>query len=142
MGDSADPRKRAMADARERVDRGIAHIAVAVVYPANIRDTADFKQLRATLKKAELEFAVCAEAETSEWRRGNLDAVLDELRRGHDLLAQDDVLTRSVEHLQIGMSGLINVLVSNPAAIDRIAKVLGVHAEVEKKAGNDEDGDD
>lgn len=128
MGDVQNARALVEEDARERVASGIAHLAVAVVYPAPLRTT-PFPALKTSIAQATLDFLVCSEAMTGNWKQGNLDAILDELRRAYDVLVADDVLNRSVERLQAGMQDLVDVLSSQRVAGLRLADLLGVYQE-------------
>jgi len=127
-GDVPGAREQVAADALSRVTNGIAYLAIGVVYPASLRST-DFGDVKAAMEDAELDFLVCSEAGRGDWQQGRLEAILRELRRAYGILVSDDVLARSVEHLQTGMQGLINVLGENEAATTRLADILGVYEE-------------
>ena len=123
--DAASARATVLNQAKERVETGVAHMAIAVVYPTELRET-PFVDLPERIKSAELSFLMYTESEEEVWRTGNLDAVLADLRRAYQQMASDDVVEESVSHLTVGMEGVVNVLMSDATA-DRLAELLGVY---------------
>ncbi|MFC3320486.1 MULTISPECIES: hypothetical protein [Mesorhizobium] len=114
-----------LSDARGRIERGIAHLAIAVVYPAKIR-TVEFVKLSEALSSTSLEFAVLTEAGDGAWHSGSMNDILAELRRAHDILVRDDVLQQAVDTLNVGLSEVASALMNNRGACDRLIQVLGV----------------
>ncbi|MGY3695051.1 hypothetical protein ACVIGA_005131 [Bradyrhizobium sp. USDA 3240] len=114
-----------LADARSRVEQGIAHLAIAVVYPARLRTVA-FSALPDELSAAGLEFAVLTEAGAAAWHKGGINDILAELRRAYDVIVRDDVLQQAVDTLNLGLSEVASALSNNKAACDRLIKVLGI----------------
>jgi hypothetical protein len=140
IADVAHARDLVAADALRRVEQGVAHLAIGVIYPRGLRTTA-FDQLLPALNVASFNFVVFTEVGASEWRSGGVDAILDELRRAHEALVRDDAVVRAVERLSLGMEAVSNSLLNTPAVCDRLIDVLGIHeAEQEKvEDGNDSD---
>jgi hypothetical protein len=132
-GDAPDAQMEAGRQAHSRIENGVAHLAIGVVYPAFLRQT-PFPQLKASLRSASLSFMVCTEASSGDWREGDLNAIMDDLRRAHDMLARDDVVERSVERLECGMGDLVALLMKNAGACVRLAETLGVHEKVASEA--------
>jgi hypothetical protein len=124
--------------ARERIQTGIAHIALAVTYPAALKGVplSDKKQ---ELQTARLYYCLFTELTDGTWREGNVDAINDDVRRARQFMATDDVVVQAVSELQKGMSGLVSVLTNNPAACDRLADILCVY---EKEKSNQEEYED
>lgn len=122
-------------DASKRVEQGIAHLAVGVVYPKPLRSTA-FAGLPEAMNKATYEFVVFTEVGPGEWRSGGVDDILDELRRAHELLVRDDVVARAVDHLKLGMAAVSDALLDHPAVCDRLIDVLGIGEAEEDNAAN------
>ncbi len=137
MGDTQNAQVDVADDIRDRIENGIAHIAIGVVYPVFLRNTS-FANLHEALTNSTLDFLVCSEAGSGDWRQGTLDTILNELRRSYDTLVRDDVLARAVERLEIGMRSLVDVLSSNTAASTRLAEVLGVYQKEESEDYADE----
>ncbi len=142
LGDSQNAKGQVQNDVSRRVRDGISHIALGVVYPAELRNTQQ-GELKAALRDVHFEFCLCLETNYNdpEWHSGILDDILNILRRGHTLLLEDDVLTRSVEHLRYGMTDLVRLLDANPAAAIRIAEVVGVSSESERDEQEEADDD-
>lgn len=125
VGDVPNAHDVVQADAQKRVEQGVAHLAVGVVYPIELR-TMDFKELPQALNESQLDFVVVTEVGSSDWRSGGIDAILDELRRAHETIVRDDVVTRAVQKLTLGMAAVSNAFWDSPAVCDRLIDVLGI----------------
>ena len=123
--DVADAQNVVLGDARGRVDQGIAHLAVAVVYPRNLRTTA-IKQLASELDLTQFQFSVLTDAGDGPWHRGQISDILNELRRAHDIVVRDDVLQQAVDTLNIGLATVANALFSSGSTCDRLIQLLGI----------------
>ena len=62
--EATNAKEKAIASATRRVETGLAHIGVGIVYPASLR-SADFAHLEEQLAQAQLQIAVATEAGTS-----------------------------------------------------------------------------
>jgi hypothetical protein len=78
LSDVANAKTVVAKQARNRVDTGIAHLAIAVVYPKALRTT-PFSELQEAMSKAEFAFRVCTETGTRDWKGGTADDILQEL---------------------------------------------------------------
>lgn len=125
ISDAPQAKRAVLADARRRIEQGIAHLAIAVVYPAAIR-TSDFSGLEKTMASVELSFAVLTEAEVGGWHAGGVGEIAAELRRAHDVIVRDDVLQQAVNTLSIGLAEVADALLTNRGACDRLISLLGV----------------
>jgi hypothetical protein len=125
LGDVSNARQVVADDARRRVEQGVAHLAIGVVYPAHLRTT-PFAELRPSMETSTLDFMVYTENGPGDWRSGNVDGVLEELRRAHETIVRDDAVTRAVQKLSLGLGVLSNSLVDLPAVCDRLIDVLGI----------------
>jgi hypothetical protein len=136
-GDVQNARQVVAGDARKRVEQGVAHLAIAVVYPREMRST-PFSRLLAAMNAAVLDFMVYTENGPGDWRAGGVDAILEELRRAHETIVRDDAVTRAVQKLNLGMGVVANALVSSAAVCDRLIEVLGI-GEAEEIDASDTD---
>lgn len=125
VGDTSQSKAMAFDDAQGRVDQGIAHLAVAVCYPAALRE-AEFGQLVTAIGTTPLDFMVITEAGAGDWHRGGVAEILSELRRAHETIVRDDVLRQAVETLQVGLEEVSSALLDNVGACDRLISILGV----------------
>lgn len=116
---------RVLEDARSRIDQGVAHIAIGVVYPSQMR-TGDFARLPKEMSAARVEFVVLTESGDGAWNAGGIDEILAELRRAYDVIVRDDVLHQAVDTLNLGLSEVANALLNHPGTCDRLTKLLGV----------------
>lgn len=125
--DASGARDRVAEKARQRIETGVAHMAIAALYPSTLREEV-FDRTRSVLRSAPLEFCIFSEAGEEGWRCGDLDAILADLRRSYRRLAADDVVDTSVGLLKTGMEDVVNVLMSE-ATSARLAELLGVYEE-------------
>jgi len=137
-------------DIKNRVEQGIAHLGIAVLYPLSLR-TAKPDTIETELTSAVLRIAVVSEAEEAlqlqlpleglagrapqardevSWEQGDLDHLADMLRRSYDKLVKENVVTVAVNALKIGMEPFARILANSPGALERAADALGVRGEV------------
>lgn len=112
-------------DAVGRIDAGLTHMSIAVVYGRKLR-TVPFQQLAEELGKARLQYCVCSEAGIGDWREGTIDLILTDLRRAHDAVATDDVVRKAADSLSVYLREVAGVFEENPAICDRLVDLLGI----------------
>lgn len=126
VADVAHAKAIVTADAKGRIEQGIAHLAIAVVYPEELRTTA-FNVLQAQMNLSIFEFSVMIDPSEQEvWHSGGINEIVAELRRTHDVIVRDDVLQQSVDTLNIGLAEVASALLDNKGACDRLIRVLGI----------------
>ena len=136
FADQPAAEEQALRDARRRVTSGIAHIAAAVVYPAELRATATARVLGA-LETASLRYRVVAEAHESEsWFAGTPADLMDALRRSWEALIQDDVVERTARSLSERIETVSRLWLGQPGACDRLSRVLGLDAPDAERDGD------
>ena len=127
-----------------RVEEGIAHIAMALIYPASLRTpSTNIAQLKMTLAESTLDFAIITEGEAAQsqpafpelsemeaavipFERGSLDGLEDALRRAYERLIEDRVLERAIETLNNGIGTFLSCLKPQSAVTSRFASILEV----------------
>lgn len=112
-----------LGQASERVEEGIAQIALAVLYPLELRSVA-FADLPAVMRAATLRVAIATEAEISEWVDGGVDEVAGLLRRGVADLLREDVVADATAILETGVEAFAAALLGSQGAAERVADVL------------------
>lgn len=125
VDDQPQAQERALGEARERVSKGIAHIGVAVLYPAGLRQV-PFADLTDSLARSSFHIAVCSEAGETGWTEGGLDYLADLLRRTFHQLVKEDVVTKAVEALNVGISDFARLTFTGRATVQRAAQILGI----------------
>ncbi len=125
VDDQDDAAPRALASAQKRVEQGIVHIAVAVVYPSSLRKH-PFVRLKDELAKAELKIAVVTESGLKGFDQGNVDRLGEFLRRAFGELVQEDVVAQAVDELKQGIEKFVAVTERDLGTIARLADVLGI----------------
>jgi SAM-dependent methyltransferase len=112
--------------ARERVDRGIAHLALALLYPPELRHVA-LSQLPDALKRSRLRFSVCEPfTERAQWQEGDLSVLTATLQLAYQRLASEDEVTKAVDILRDGVEELSREFLSAGVSAERVAKPLGI----------------
>jgi hypothetical protein len=125
VADTPNAEPVVLSEARSRVEQGVAHVAIAAIYPAALRTTA-FAQLPNEMSAASLRFIVLTEAGDGAWHAGGINDISAELRRAHDILVRDDVLQQAVNTLNIGLAEVASALVNNRGTCDRLIHILGI----------------
>jgi hypothetical protein len=126
FADHPAAKKVVLDDAQGRVRNGIAHIAVATVYPLKLRTTPTAKILGA-LETATLQYRIVSEAGVSEdWFEGTPVELMAALRRVQDSLAKDDIVAKTAESLSTRLEGVAKLWLGQEGACDRLAQILGI----------------
>jgi hypothetical protein len=133
VADKAAAEEKALSQARDRVNNGVAHIGIALLYPHSIRDIADFTDLQDMLAKTTFRIAVFSEVGETGWTEGGIDYLADILRRAFDQLVQEDVVNKAVETLDAGISEFSRAVFNTQPKIDQAAKTLGITEPASKK---------
>jgi len=125
VSDNPIAHQNALESARKRLEQGIAHISVAVIYPETLRykKLVDLKQ---ALSDCDLEIAILTEAYETEFTHGNIGYLENMLRRAFDILVKEDVVSESVKILEAGIEEFGNALIGKKAEIGRLAVTLGI----------------
>lgn len=126
---------KAIDSARRRVEQGIAHIGVAVIYPSALRQH-PFNKLKARLSKCDLRIAVVTEGGETKFVQGTVDQLGEILRRTFGELVQEDVVAKAVAELEGGIEKFAATISNDAGTISRLADVLGIRElpEREKKS--------
>jgi hypothetical protein len=135
--DLPSAKEAALENAKGRVERGISHIAAAVVYPGNLR-LSPTTQLLSRLETAVLTYRIVSETGETEWVEGSPASLMDALRRVQETLAQDDIVEKTARSLSALLEIVAGLWLPQPVTCDRLAAILGMVApkgETPDKAG-------
>jgi hypothetical protein len=127
--------------ARQRVDRGIAHLALALLYPSDLRHEPP-SELQNALKRAPLCFAICTSfSEQPDWQEGDLEVLVAALQTAYQHLCSDDVVEKAVELLKEGVVELSRRFSITGASVERVGQPLGIRVSDRdrRRNGNRED---
>ena len=129
--------QRASQAALRRLEQGIARIGVALIYPGRLRNIA-FLKLKEELAQASLRFAIITESVQQQlslfpdkdtrvpFTEGNVEALVEAIRRAYELLVQDEVLKRAVARIEASIERFIAALGAQPATTERFKEALEV----------------
>lgn len=126
IGSAKSTREKVLHQARLRVEEGLAHIAIAVIYPPAVAKAGSFREVRRSLEKSPIEVAICSEARTGEWIAGGVDELAEVLRRTFDELVEEDVVAESVRDIEHGVEAFSQVALRAPGSVGRCAVALGI----------------
>lgn len=125
IGHLAGAEERALESARKRVEQGVSHIGIAIVYPREIRKV-EFAQLKEELEHCTLKMNIVTESSASGYVSGNIDNLESALRNAFDQLVKEDIVTEAVSTLEDGIESFTTAMGSNVVSVQRMADVLGI----------------
>jgi hypothetical protein len=126
--DAANAEESALNAARQRVEEGLAHIGVAVVYPGLLRKLAKLEQLKKGLQESRLRVAIFSESGESGFTSANIEELTHMLYQTFDKLVQEDVVKRATEILSEAVEQAAPVMAAIPGFPNEAAKILGIRA--------------
>ena len=113
-------------DARKRVQNGVAHIAIAVIYPNSLRTTPAAKIIE-TLEDSKLRYQIVSETnESGEWFQGTPASLMASIRRVQQALAQDDIVERTAKQLSSQLETVSFLWKGQVGTCNRLAAILGL----------------
>jgi hypothetical protein len=118
-----DAQKKALDSATRRVETGVAHIGVGVVYPASLRSV-DFANLKNALAQATLQITVTTEAGNTGFTKGDVDYLERALRSTFEQLIKEDVVAESVALLDVAVDQFAGAALANRGNWGRITQAL------------------
>ena len=125
--DTANAAKIVNADARKRVDSGIAHIACAAIYSKKLRSAPTTKLLD-TLVNDTLRFQIITETHETEWFEGSPAQIMNALRRAQEALTKDDIVEQTAKSLSMQLEAVSLLWIGQTGACDRLSEILGLVA--------------
>jgi len=126
VDDQPQASRRVWNDARKRVEQGIAHLSLAVLYPSELRHVPPLR-LSNALKSAQLRFSVCTpSAEQPDWQKGDLQILIATLHRAYQRLVSEAEVAKAVQILREGVKELSQGLSLAGVSAKRVAQPLGI----------------
>jgi MoaA/NifB/PqqE/SkfB family radical SAM enzyme len=119
-------KERALRAARRRVEEGISHIGVAVLYPEILAQVDEFASLKNNLSKSELQIAIVTESGDTGFVSANIDYLVSALSHAFEQLVEEDIVARAVAKLDCGIERFARVMVAKKGDIGRVAECLGI----------------
>ncbi|MDR0233247.1 MAG: hypothetical protein LBI31_00295, partial [Zoogloeaceae bacterium] len=112
-------------DAMKRIEMGICHVAVALVYPRALRTTS-MAALERTLAGSRLRFLIISETGKTDWAESTPAEILAALRRVHESLTKDDIVAESARKLSEKIDTIAALWSGQAAICDRLSSLLGM----------------
>lgn len=131
VGDLWNAEQLAWRKARERVEKGIAHLSLALVYPPKLREAESFEHLLDEFERTTFCFAVCIPPipEKPPWRDGDLEALRNALEVAFQQLASEDEVKQAADVLREAVRSLAQEILAWGISVDRLAYPLGIPPE-------------
>jgi hypothetical protein len=125
VDDQLEPEEKAYRAARRRLEEGLAHIAIGVVYPALLRNV-PFKKLHRTIHENRLRFvALIPSALEASFVEGKVSDFRDMLERAYDHLLREDEVSEAVAIIESAVEQFAQVVIQHfSARLPEIAEVL------------------
>src|SRR5258708_16551636 len=117
-------RDKALASAAARVETGIAHIGIGVVYPSALRSV-EFSKLNQELARVKLDIAIVTEAGDSGFIEGNVDYLERVLRSTFDQMIKEDVVADSVLKLDGAVEQFAKAVLRYKGIWGRLTRAIG-----------------
>lgn len=141
VADKAGADEKALEQARDRVNSGIAHIGIALLYPAAIRKAPSFGEVQKFIAECSFRIAIFSETGETGWTEGGIDYLADVLRGAFEQLVREDAVTKAVEALNAGLEQFASTVFVSPATLRRSAEILGIR-ELPKRTRGKSEGDE
>jgi hypothetical protein len=132
VADQPQATARALESARRRVEEGIAHIGVAVVYPESLRHV-KFGELTERLSACVLQIALVSEAGETGYASGDVGYLATALAGTFERLIREDVVGAAVRILDESVSWFASALALRPGVIGRLMNCLGIRGVGERR---------
>jgi hypothetical protein len=126
FADHPGARNVVLNEARGRIQRGIANLAAAVVYPRTLRNTPTAKLLD-QLDRVELEYCIVSEGGQTDWFDGPASALMGALRRAHQAAADLDIVSETAKSLAERLEAVAYFWMDQRGSCDRLSSILGMH---------------
>lgn len=150
VGSSPAIKKAASEAARARVESGLAHIAIAVVYPPELPALSQLNELEEAITHSILNIAIFTESQESKqltlpiqglgledspqkpvWIESDVDNLGSVLRRAYENLTAENVVVDAADAIKSGLESFSPLLLKNQGAIQRAGKALGIRTKTE-----------
>ena len=126
FSNTSNAEEAVLEDARKRVRAGIAHIAVATVYPDELR-SAPTTKIMDIMADTQLRYCIVAETlQNDYWFSGNPAALMEALRRTQQALTQDDIVEKTANALSTHLENIASLWSGQTGACDRLSRLLGI----------------
>ncbi len=124
--DSEHSREEVHKQTYKRVNEGLAHIGIAVLYPSNIRQGDTLSILSDLISRRMLEIQIITEAGAEEWSKCHLRDLGDILRRTFEQLAEEDIVGKTAAELDAGVTAFAQATAANTPLMKHCAEILGI----------------
>jgi len=126
--DAINAEESALNSARQRVEEGLAHIGMAVVYPSALRKLKGLSQLKSNLQEKQIKVAIVSESGETGFTSANIKQLIDKLYQTFDQLIEEDVVKRATAILAEAVDAVAPVFAAIPGFPEEAARILGIRA--------------
>jgi hypothetical protein len=135
VGGVAAAKSKALASAKDRVDEGIAAVALALVYAPNLAAQSSVAKVKSLMRSKDtlFEVAVITEAEVGPYSRGTLDYVCTVLHEAWRKLLKEDALSAAVSEIDAAVEAFAESIDGYSGIASKLAHTLGIQGAPDKK---------
>jgi hypothetical protein len=133
LEDQPDAQDNVHRQAYNRVTDGLAHISIAVIYPATLRIVKD--KVRQALYSSKLQFEVITEFGSQGWSTAKVSDLGDILRRTFEQATKQDLVYETAKGIEETLNEFALVIYASEGTTERFREVLGI-----KEPPEDADG--
>jgi hypothetical protein len=126
---------KALESAKERVDEGIAAVALALIYRPDLAAQPSVAKVKNMMRSKDTLFdvAVVTEAEVGPYSSGNLDYVSTVLHEAWRRLVEEDALSIAVSEIDAAVETFATSIEDYSGIAAKLAKTLGIQGAPDKK---------
>lgn len=123
FSDTPKAKETVLKDALRRIQNGICHISVALIYPEYLRTipTNDFQKV---LSRARLRYIIISDTDQTDWIETIPGEILASLRRIHETLVRDDIVAKAARGLSECIDRISELWINQPAICEGLAEIL------------------
>jgi hypothetical protein len=112
-------------DCLRRIEDGIAHLVIGIVYPSHLRSLAS-SELRIQFLRSSYKIKIFSESGTSEWTTIQMDGITAIIRVAYESLISESVVNVAVDDLDNHIELAVRELSGSPGTYERLRNLLTI----------------
>ncbi len=117
----------------QRLNLGLAHLAIAVIYPENLRTT-NTSEVRNILQHTQFRYFIVSESGESGWLEGDLTKLIEDIRQAQFNLLENNLVEQLATDLSEVLFYAARMWVKETATCERFSNLLGIYPAGKEKA--------
>ena len=112
--------------ATERMIQGLAHIAIAIIYPETLRDVPT-TEVETALQSCNFHYLILSETGETDWLEGDLAKLVTDIRQVQATLLEDNLVEVLAKSLGETLETIAQLWTSDPVMCEHFSKTLGIY---------------